>query len=157
MGILFEMLQHVFQARFFEASALVWDATSGVLVGRTPSRGMTTADLMSRHLGEDFSMKNPGFSPTKSWFCNWVVKLLRIKPEFLFLFKMFFGKNGVESALNPMSWQISFQTVSEKFLVKPNLGRATKNTFRRCLTEAWVNYCAVGLCPSHRPWHFTWV
>lgn len=36
------------QARFFEASALVWDATSGVLVGRTASRGMTSADLMSR-------------------------------------------------------------------------------------------------------------
>jgi len=36
------------QARFFDASALVWDATSGVLVGRKSKRGMTTADQMSR-------------------------------------------------------------------------------------------------------------
>eukprot|EP00438_Fugacium_kawagutii_P009061 Skav225882 [mRNA] locus=scaffold2702:39687:49558:- [translate_table: standard] len=36
------------QARFFEASSLVWDTTSGVLVGRSASRDKTTADSMAR-------------------------------------------------------------------------------------------------------------
>lgn len=61
------------QARFFDASALVWDATSGVLVGRKSKRGMTTADQMSRILE---AQKQSAYWDSYAeywWFSAWLV------------------------------------------------------------------------------------